>query len=85
MLLSDGINDPDYVETFKNFWEKFLEQGLSVAAFTENVNGGKPILAGCNMLGLSFKEEEFDYNTIKVNFLFKRKKKFRRKEKKRRF
>lgn len=56
-----------------------------MAAFTENVNGGKPILAGCNMLGLSFKEEEFDYNTIKVNFLFKRKKKFRRKEKKRRF
>lgn len=69
MLLSDGINDPEYVETFKNFWNKFLKQGLSVVAFTENVNGGKPIIAGCNMLGLSFKGEEFDYNAIKVSFI----------------
>ncbi|XP_043797906.1 arylalkylamine N-acetyltransferase-like 2 [Apis laboriosa] len=61
----NGINEPEYVETFKNFWNKFLKQGLSVVAFTENVNGGKPIIAGCNMLGLSFKGEEFDYNAIK--------------------
>lgn len=65
---SDGINDPEYVETFKNFWTQFLKQGLSVAAFTENVNGGKPIIAGCNMLALTFKGEEIDYNAIKVSF-----------------
>lgn len=82
MLLSDGINEPEYVETFRIFWNKFLKQGLSVAAFTENVNGGKPIIAGCNILGLSFKGEKLDYNVIKVSFiknldLRKRKENFR--------
>lgn len=61
----NGINEPEYVETFRIFWNKFLKQGLSVAAFTENVNGGKPIIAGCNILGLSFKGEKLDYNMIK--------------------
>lgn len=43
-----------------------MKQGLCVGAFTENPNGGKPILAGANVLALSFKDEKFDMGEIKV-------------------
>ncbi|XP_076686734.1 arylalkylamine N-acetyltransferase-like 2 [Andrena cerasifolii] len=56
----NGKDDPEYVDTFKALWVEFLQQGLSVGAFVENPNGGKPILAGCNVLGLSYKGEKVD-------------------------
>lgn len=62
----DGINDPEYVETFRCLWDEFMKCGLSVVAFTENPDGGKPIIAGANILTLSFKDEKFDMEKIKV-------------------
>lgn len=54
----NGKNDPEYVATFRSLWTDTLKQGLSVGAFIEDPNGGKPILAGCNMLALSYEGEE---------------------------
>lgn len=62
----DGINDPEYVETFRYLWDKFIKCGLSIVAFTENPDGGKPIIAGANILMLSFKDEMFDIEKTKV-------------------
>ena len=61
----NGKDDPEYVDTFKVLWEEFLQQGLSVGAFVEDPNGGKPILAGCNVLGLTFEGEKIDYDSLK--------------------
>lgn len=62
----DGINDPEYVETFRSLWNEFIKCGLSIVAFVENPDGGKPIIAGANILTLSFKDEKFDIEKIKV-------------------
>ena len=42
--------NPENVESLEKFWRKLINHGLSVAAFTEDPNGGKPILAGLNVL-----------------------------------
>lgn len=65
-LLSDGKNDPEYVATFRSLWTDTLKQGLSVGAFIEDPNGGKPILAGCNMLALSYEGEEHNSDEFAV-------------------
>ena len=61
----NGKDDPEYVDSFKAIWVEFLQQGLSVGAFVEDPNGGKPILAGCNVLGLSYEGEKMDYGSLK--------------------
>lgn len=60
----NGINDPEYVEFFRTLWKETLKHGLTVGAFVEDENGGKPILAGVNVLMLCFKGDEFDREII---------------------
>lgn len=60
----NGKDDPEYVDNFRQFWREVIKQGLTVGAFTENPNGGKPIIAGVNILSLSLKGEHFDSNQI---------------------
>ncbi|CAK9815414.1 Arylalkylamine N-acetyltransferase-like 2 [Anthophora quadrimaculata] len=61
----NGISDPEYVDGFRQLWRESLKHGLSVAAFAEDSNGGKRILAGVNVLTLTFEEDEFDYSAVK--------------------
>ncbi|CAD1474771.1 unnamed protein product [Heterotrigona itama] len=61
----NGINDPEYVKSFEQIWRTLINHGLSIAAFTEDPNGGKPIIAGLNVLTLSFKDEKFNSDEIK--------------------
>lgn len=56
----NGKDDPNFVEIFRNLWRETLKHGLAVGAFVEDPNGGKPILAGANMLMLSLQGESFD-------------------------
>ncbi|XP_076278879.1 arylalkylamine N-acetyltransferase-like 2 [Lasioglossum baleicum] len=56
----NGINDPNFVESFRNLWRETVKQGLAVGAFVEDPNGGKPLIAGVNMLMLSLQGEDFD-------------------------
>ncbi|XP_033335407.1 arylalkylamine N-acetyltransferase-like 2 [Megalopta genalis] len=56
----NGIEDPVYVQFFRNLWTETLKEGLTVAAFVDDPNGGKPILAGMNVLMLSCKDEDVD-------------------------
>ena len=63
----NGKDDSEYVDSFKALWAEFLQQGLSVGAFVEDPKGGKPIIAGCNVLGLSFEGEKIDYDSLKSN------------------
>ncbi|KAK1120137.1 hypothetical protein K0M31_012861 [Melipona bicolor] len=53
----NGINDPG----FEQVWCKLINHGLYIVAFTEDPNAGKPIImAGLNVLTLSFKDEKFN-------------------------
>ncbi|KOC62775.1 hypothetical protein WH47_03759 [Habropoda laboriosa] len=61
----NGQNDPEYVDGFRQLWRECLKDGLAVAAFTDHPNGGKPILAGVNVLTLTFEGKETDPNTVK--------------------
>ncbi|CAK9797125.1 Arylalkylamine N-acetyltransferase-like 2 [Anthophora plagiata] len=64
----NGISDPEYVDGFRQLWRESMKHGLSVAAFAEDPNGGKPILAGVNVLTLAFEkveEDEFDCSSLK--------------------
>ncbi|CAL7952322.1 unnamed protein product [Xylocopa violacea] len=62
----NGINDPEFVEDFRQFWKEFIKHGLTVAAFVENPNGGKPIIAAVNMLALSLKEDDMELDALKT-------------------
>lgn len=70
LSFSGAENDPVCVETFRKFWREHLKQGLSVIAFTENPNGGKPIIAGVNVLALASKEENIDVRNFEVFFIY---------------
>ncbi|XP_034191092.1 arylalkylamine N-acetyltransferase-like 2 [Osmia lignaria lignaria] len=58
---SNGKNDPEFAESFRELWKKVLKHGLSIAAFTENPNGGKPIIAAVNVLVFCHKDDKEDY------------------------
>ncbi|XP_076643276.1 arylalkylamine N-acetyltransferase-like 2 [Halictus rubicundus] len=60
----NGVKDPDYVQFFRNLWIETLKQGLTVGAFVEDQNGGKPILAGVNVIMLSLQGDDFDRESI---------------------
>ncbi|XP_054001068.1 uncharacterized protein LOC128888341 [Hylaeus anthracinus] len=56
----NGAEDPEYVAQFRKTWTMLLNQGLSVGAFADNPDGGKPIIAGANILGLTFEGESLE-------------------------
>lgn len=60
----NGVKDPEYVNFFRNVWKETIKHGLTVGAFIEDQNGGQPILAGVNMLLLSFQGEDLDLKDI---------------------
>lgn len=60
-----GEDDRVFVEDFRKIWRDILKQRLSVAAFAEDPNGGKPIIAGVNMLGLDVKDNETSSDDMK--------------------
>jgi len=37
-------------------WRMLLAEGISIAAFVDNPVGGKPIIAGMNVLGIGYKD-----------------------------
>ncbi|KAL6433283.1 hypothetical protein ACFW04_006463 [Cataglyphis niger] len=51
-------DDPVFVQDISTIWRLILVEGISIAAFTENPNGGKPIIAGMNALGIDFKDHK---------------------------
>ncbi|XP_043463315.1 uncharacterized protein LOC122499199 [Leptopilina heterotoma] len=55
-------NDPQAVEEFKALFKIALEDNLSVAAFVENPQGGKPIIAALNVLYLGGKGQKIDFS-----------------------
>lgn len=61
---TDGKDDPEYVQSFRALWSEIIKQGLTVAAFSDDLEGGKPVLAGLNMLMLSQKTDSMDLDDI---------------------
>ncbi|XP_011302452.1 uncharacterized protein [Fopius arisanus] len=55
-------DDPETMHLLQEFWRMFLSQGISVGAFEIPEGGGKPILAGVNLLVYS--DEETEKNAI---------------------
>ncbi|XP_071631320.1 uncharacterized protein [Temnothorax longispinosus] len=51
-------DDPVFVRDISTIWRLLLAEGISIAAFTDNPNGGKPIIAGMNALGIDSKSEK---------------------------
>ncbi|EFN65302.1 hypothetical protein EAG_07237 [Camponotus floridanus] len=58
-------DDPIFVQDVSAIWRLLLTEGISIAAFTENPNGGKPIIAGMNALGVDFKNHKNDLSEYK--------------------
>jgi hypothetical protein len=44
------------VNDISTLWRILLAEGISVAAFVDNPVGGKPIIAGMNVLGIGYKD-----------------------------
>lgn len=71
---ADAKNDPIFVEDISTIWRLLLAEGISIAAFTDNPNGGKPILAGMNALGVDSKIEKdsiSDHQVSSIKFFVK--------------
>ncbi|XP_024888858.1 uncharacterized protein LOC112465524 [Temnothorax curvispinosus] len=61
-------DDPVFVQDVSTRWRLLLAEGISIAAFTDNPDGGKPIIAGMNVLGIRSKNEKdniYDYYEFK--------------------
>ncbi|KYN03213.1 PREDICTED: uncharacterized protein LOC108773584 [Cyphomyrmex costatus] len=54
-------NDPLFVQDIITIWRLLLAEGICVAAFIDNSNGGKPIIAGMNALGVEIKNQEHNF------------------------
>jgi ribosomal protein S18 acetylase RimI-like enzyme len=54
----NSINDPLFVQDISTIWRLLFAEGISIAAFTDNPNGGKPIIAGMNALGIDTKDQK---------------------------
>ncbi|XP_032672772.1 uncharacterized protein LOC116844821 [Odontomachus brunneus] len=52
----NAINTPIFVEECRTLWRGLMEQRMAIAAFVDNPKGGKPIIAGMNVLSIEFKE-----------------------------
>ncbi|XP_020291915.1 uncharacterized protein LOC109858758 [Pseudomyrmex gracilis] len=63
----NAANDPEFVKVFSTTWRESLSLGISVAAFTDNPDGGKPILAGINVLFIEYKEKRDAILNCKVS------------------
>lgn len=60
-------DDPLAMHEFKTLFRTALNDNLSVAAFVENPQGGKPIMAALNVLYLGGKGENIDFSKIISN------------------
>jgi len=56
LVYTDSKNDPAFVNDISMLWRMLLAEDISVAAFVDNPVGGKPIIAGMNVLGVSYKD-----------------------------
>nr|XP_012154305.1 PREDICTED: uncharacterized protein LOC100877011 [Megachile rotundata]XP_012154306.1 PREDICTED: uncharacterized protein LOC100877011 [Megachile rotundata]XP_012154307.1 PREDICTED: uncharacterized protein LOC100877011 [Megachile rotundata] len=54
-------NTQELADTFKHLWKDVLNHGLAVGAFTENPDGGKPIMAGVNVLIFCHVDDSTDF------------------------
>nr|XP_003700513.1 PREDICTED: uncharacterized protein LOC100876900 [Megachile rotundata] len=44
------LNRKELVDTYQHQWKEYLQHGLAIGAFTENPDGGKPVMAAVNVL-----------------------------------
>ncbi|XP_012221780.1 uncharacterized protein [Linepithema humile] len=51
-------NDPLFLKDISTLWTILFTQNISIAAFIDNPDGGKPIIAGMNALGVSIKDHK---------------------------
>ncbi|XP_011056699.1 PREDICTED: uncharacterized protein LOC105147411 [Acromyrmex echinatior] len=51
-------NDPLFIQDITSLWRPLFAEDISVAAFIDNPNGGKPIIAGMNILGIEVKNKK---------------------------
>ncbi|XP_011700237.1 PREDICTED: uncharacterized protein LOC105457329 [Wasmannia auropunctata] len=54
----NAINDPIFVQDISTLWRLLIVEGISIAAFIDNPNGGKPIIAGMNAMGIDTKNQK---------------------------
>jgi len=65
----DAKNDPLFVHDVSTIWRLILAEGISIAAFIDNPNGGKPIIAGMNALGVDVKNQKDSISSYQVNYI----------------
>ncbi|XP_018358704.1 PREDICTED: uncharacterized protein LOC108758322 [Trachymyrmex cornetzi] len=69
-------NEPLFIQDITAIWRLLLAEGISVAAFIDNPNGGKPIIAGMNILGIEFKNQkknlsDYQFKSEKIKITYK--------------
>ncbi|KAK2581577.1 hypothetical protein KPH14_002086 [Odynerus spinipes] len=67
------IGDPLFLRDLRNVWKIILKQGLSVGAFVENPDGGKPEIAGLNVIGVEVKDDHRKVENYKITSLLAQK------------
>lgn len=62
------LNRKELVDTYQHQWKEYLQHGLAIGAFTENPDGGKPIIAAVNVLRLCHIDDNMDFTESMVIF-----------------
>lgn len=58
--------DPVVYEDFRNIWTIIMKQGITIVAFGENGEDGKPEIAGLNVVGVEVKDDDRKIDNYKI-------------------
>ncbi|XP_011056693.1 PREDICTED: uncharacterized protein LOC105147407 isoform X2 [Acromyrmex echinatior] len=69
-------NDPLFIQDITMLWRLLLAEDISVAAFVDNPNGGKSIIAGMTVLGIEVKNQkkklsDYEFKSEKFKITYK--------------
>jgi hypothetical protein len=64
------LEDPVSVAELQEVWRAMLKQNLALVAFLEsNEDGHPPRIAGCNVTGVSFRDDEHKSDMVNIDIV----------------
>jgi hypothetical protein len=65
------LDDPVSVLELQDFWRKLLKQNMGIVALVDDdEDGHRPRIAGCNVTGVTSKDEKIQLDMVKISITY---------------